>query len=82
MKTPNYQLGLHATIGRKSINEIYKTHFQDMIEGQHYIIHKNDELPMKSSNRFYSAINESTSFIMAPQLKAMDMDLYSTSLQE
>lgn len=82
LKTPNYQLGLHAILGRKYIDKPYITHSKDMIDGQHFIIHKNDELPMKSSNHFYSAINETTSFIIAPQLKTIDKGLYSTSLQE
>lgn len=82
MKTPNYRLGLHARLGRKFNDEDYTTHSEDKIDGLHFIIHENNELPMKLSNRFYIAINETSSFTIAPQLKTMDTYLYSTSLQE
>ncbi|CAO1405339.1 unnamed protein product [Diamesa serratosioi] len=82
LKTPNFQLGFHGVFGRKLAAENYTTHFGDIIDGQHFIVHKNDEIPMKSSNRFYSAINETTVFIIDPHLKTIDEDLYSTSLEE
>ncbi|CAO1405296.1 unnamed protein product [Diamesa serratosioi] len=82
LKTPNFQLGFHGIFGRKLVEENYTTHFGDIIDGQHFIVHKNDEIPMKSSNRFYSAINETTVFIIDPHLKTIDEDLYSTSLEE
>lgn len=64
------------------MRENYTTHPEDKIDGQLFIIHKNNELPMKSSNNYYCAINETTSFVIDPQLKTIDKDLYSTSLKE
>lgn len=82
MKSPNFQLGYHGVFGRKAHDENYTTHFGNIINGQHFIVHNNDELPMKTSRHFYSAINETTIFFIDPQLTTTENDLIHTSLDE
>ena len=75
-------MGLHAIFRKKGFYDEYIKHFGRIYDGHLVFIHKNEEFPMKTSKPFYSQVNETTSFIINPQLKFIDEDLYEISLDE
>ena len=75
-------MGFHAVFRQKWFWDPYISHSGSIFDGLLIFIHKNEELLKKSSKQFYNHINETTSFLITPQQKVLDEDLYELSIQE
>ena len=81
-KTPSFRMGFHAVFRVKEYSYEYIAPSGNNFDGLLIFIHKNEELLMKSSKQFYNRINETTSFLITPQQKVLDEDLYELNVQE